>query len=102
MKRKDEPVGSKIWVGRAQELLCAVKPYLNGDVSKLTAGWVLEILHDKTGVVTPEDQSVIRNLLAHYPGFKPSVEGLYHYVFFRQLEFVCETTRNAYVKALIN
>ena len=98
---KDNPISSGIWVGRAQEMLHAVRPYLNGDISKLTAGWVLEILHDKTGAVTQESQSVIQNMLERYPGFKPSVEGLYHYVFFRQLEFVCETTRYACAKALI-
>lgn len=98
---KDDPISSGIWVGRAQEMLHAVRPYLNGDISKLTAGWVLETLHDRTGAVTQEAQSVIQNMLSRYPGFKVSVEGLYHYVFFRQLEFVCEATRDAYAKALI-
>lgn len=98
---KDDPISSGIWVGRAQEMLHAVRPYLNGDISKLTAGWVLEILHDRTGAVTQEAQSVIQNMLARYPGFKASEEGLYHYVFFRQLEFVCEGTRDAYTKALV-
>lgn len=99
---KDDPIGAGIWVGRAQEMLHAVRPCLDGEIGKLTAGWVLDVLHDRTGGVAQETQSVIRSMLMRYPGFDSSTDGLYHYVFFRQLEFVCEATRSAYAKKLIS
>lgn len=89
------------WVGRGQEILSAVRTHLNGDINTLTAGRILEILHDTTGKVTLQDKVTIRGILTVYPGYNATSEesGLYHYQFVRQLEFVCENARQAHANA---
>lgn len=99
-----DTVDPSIWTGRAQEILNAMRTRLDGNISLLTAGRVLEILHDKSGWVVAEEQEILRGILTSYPGYMvtSAESGLYHHVFVRQLELVCDAARNAYAYKLIS
>lgn len=81
------------WTGRSIELLTALKAQLAGRINHLTAGWILEKLHDDSGDVPDAWKAELRRVLKNYPGYPDKENGLYSYTFLRQLEFVCENCR---------
>lgn len=84
------------WHGRPQKFLDAVRTPIAEEINKLTAGWVLELLHRSNNELSPDLKEPILNILSECPGFSPSDDGRYHYQFICQLEFLCKATRDAY------
>lgn len=84
------------WYGRSQKFLDAVRTPIAGEINKLTAGWVLELLHRSSNEISPDLKEPILNILSECPGFSLPDDGRYHYQFISQLEYLCEATRDAY------
>lgn len=84
------------WYDRSQNFLDAVRTPIAGEINKLTAGWVLELLHRSSNEFSHDLKEPILNILSECPGFSLSDDGRYHYQFISQLEYLCEATRDAY------
>jgi hypothetical protein len=97
------PTQNEMWTAKSQIMLDAIRPHLNHDEIKyLTAGQVLEVLHDNTGSVSQETKLAICGVLSTCAGHEASPNGVYHYVFIRQLEYLCETLKKAHEMHLIH
>lgn len=96
LNQKDNNDKIERWHGRSQKFLDAVRVPISEEINKLTAGWVLGFLHGSGNVFSPDLKAPILNILSECPGFSLSDDGRYHHQFIRQLEYLCEATRDAY------
>lgn len=85
---------TEMWQGRSKKLLSAVAEKLEGDSERLTAGWVLGLLHKEGGMDEHHHNQLMR-LVAELPGYDvvDANRGRYHYETVRQLEHLCASAR---------
>lgn len=91
---------SDIWVVRAQSLFNAFKKHIP-EVEAVTVGRVLEVYCDKR--LSNRDRTDMLEVFHAIPGFRQNSidDGLFHYIFVGQLEYMCGGLKLADARGLI-
>lgn len=95
-EKKESFVPSYRWTRRAEVLLQAAMPFLEGDIHRLNASGVLGLISDKSvSSLLPES---MHEMMREFPGYDAgsAKNGYYHYMMIEQLEYVCEQARTLY------
>lgn len=97
-EKKKSFVPSYHWTKRAEVLLQAAMPFLEGDIRRLNTSGVLGLISDKA--VSPLLPDSMHEMMKEFPGYDAGTanNGYYHYMMIEQLEYVCEQARALYAQ----